>query len=228
MKRAFTTAAAVRGPAGPTAACTRLPDARRKSSVKRIVADPKRCLACRTCELACALAYAASDDLVRDRSLPAGETADLHRIGGAAGRALAVPALRGRALPARLSLGRLWRPDEAGPVLVRQERCIGCAFCVQVCPFGVIRAGTLGAGDASDNGLAIVKCDLCQQQQAAGLPPACVASCPVQARYRWRRWRILPRGCERSPPPGSAPTAMRIERPECADELPEKQTCRPR
>ena len=33
--------------------------------MKRIVADPAKCLACRTCEIACALAHADTDDLVR-------------------------------------------------------------------------------------------------------------------------------------------------------------------
>ena len=78
------------------------------------------------------------------------------------------------------SSGALWRADEAGPVLVRQERCIGCAFCVEVCPFGVIRLARVVRADASDKELAVLKCDLCQQPQAAGLPPACVASCPVK------------------------------------------------
>ncbi|MGA2617512.1 MAG: 4Fe-4S dicluster domain-containing protein [Thermoguttaceae bacterium] len=149
--------------------------------MKRIVADAKRCLACRTCELACALAYADSDDLVR--------TVLSHRAGPriyieAAGR-LAVP-LQCRHCADAPCLrvcpsAALWRPDEAGPVLVRQERCIGCAFCVQACPFGVIRVARWTQTDATDKGLAILKCDLCQRQQAAGQPPACVASCPVQA-----------------------------------------------
>jgi carbon-monoxide dehydrogenase iron sulfur subunit len=149
--------------------------------VKRIVADPKRCLACRTCELACAVAHAASDDLL--------QTVLSQRVKPriyieAAGR-LAVPLQCRHCEDAPClrvcSSGALWRADEAGPVLVRQERCIGCAFCVEVCPFGVIRLARVVRADASDSGLAVVKCDLCQQAQAAGLPPACVASCPVKA-----------------------------------------------
>ena len=69
--------------------------------------------------------------------------------------------------------GALFRLDPESPVLVDQEKCIGCEFCVQVCPFGVIRM-------ASD-GKAIIKCDLCAGRLAQGLEPACVASCPVRA-----------------------------------------------
>jgi carbon-monoxide dehydrogenase iron sulfur subunit len=149
--------------------------------VKRIVADPKRCLACRTCELACAVAHAASDDLV--------QTVLSQRVKPriyieSAGR-LAVPLQCRHCEDAPClrvcSSGALWRADEAGPVLVRQERCIGCAFCVEVCPFGVIRLARVVRADGSNNELAVVKCDLCQQPQAAGLLPACVASCPVKA-----------------------------------------------
>ncbi len=149
--------------------------------MKRIVADPKRCLACRTCELACAVAHAASDDLVQavlsQRVKP--------RIYIESAGRLAVPLQCRHCEDAPClrvcSSGALWRADEAGPVLVRQERCIGCAFCVEVCPFGVIRLARVVRADASNKELAVLKCDLCQQPQAAGLPPACVASCPVKA-----------------------------------------------
>jgi Fe-S-cluster-containing hydrogenase component 2 len=149
--------------------------------VKRIVADPKRCLACRTCELACAVAHADSSDLVE--TVVSGQAKPRIYI-EAAGR-LAVPlqcrhcedAPCVRVCPS----GALARSGENGPVLVEQERCIGCAFCVEACPFGVIRLARGARADASSPALAIVKCDLCQRNQAAGLPPACVASCPVKA-----------------------------------------------
>ena len=149
--------------------------------MKRIVADPKRCLACRTCELACALAHAAAEDLLE--AIRA-EGARPRIYIESAGR-LAVPlqcrhcedAPCVRVCPS----GALWRPDDAGPVLVQQDRCIGCAFCVEACPFGVIRVARQVRADASENGLVVIKCDLCQQRQAAGLPPACVTSCPVRA-----------------------------------------------
>jgi len=77
--------------------------------------------------------------------------------------------------------GALWRPDEGGPVLVDAQRCIGCAFCVEVCPFGVIRLARRAGVGASESGLAVVKCDLCEARQSAGMGPACVDSCPVGA-----------------------------------------------
>ena len=77
--------------------------------------------------------------------------------------------------------GALLRPDEEGPVLVDQAKCIGCAFCVQACPFGVIRLAHGSGAAASDKQMAGIKCDLCADRQAEGLEPACVNSCPVRA-----------------------------------------------
>jgi carbon-monoxide dehydrogenase iron sulfur subunit len=73
--------------------------------------------------------------------------------------------------------GALSRPSEGEPVLIDQEKCIGCGFCVQACPFGVIRL----APSPSKNTKAVIKCDLCIGRQAEGLEPACVAACPVKA-----------------------------------------------
>ncbi|MBN2475052.1 MAG: 4Fe-4S dicluster domain-containing protein [Pirellulales bacterium] len=69
--------------------------------------------------------------------------------------------------------GALSRSSEAEPVLADQQKCIGCAYCVQACPFGVIRVAT--------DQTVVIKCDLCIGRQGQGLPPACVAACPVGA-----------------------------------------------
>ncbi len=149
--------------------------------MKRIVANPGKCLACRTCELACAMAHADVEDLVQAM---AGQRAK-PRIYIEAAASLAVPlqcrhcddAPCVRVCPSQAS----WRPDQAGPVLVQEDRCIGCAFCVQACPFGVIRLARPVLADAGESKLVVLKCDLCQTRQAAGLGPACVASCPTRA-----------------------------------------------
>lgn len=149
--------------------------------MKRIVADPKRCMACRACELACALAHAATDDLVEAILQQVAKP----RIYIESAGSLAVPlqcrhcddAPCVRVCPS----GALWRAGETGIVRADQEKCIGCAFCVEACPFGVIRLARRVRADASESGVAVVKCDLCEKRQAAGLPPACVASCPVRA-----------------------------------------------
>ena len=73
------------------------------------------------------------------------------------------------------------RPNDAEPVLVDQDKCIGCEYCVQACPFGVIvLAKNIGTESPVDT-KAVIKCDLCVDRVAEGLQPACVSSCPVGA-----------------------------------------------
>lgn len=149
--------------------------------MKHIVADPKRCMACRGCELACAMAHAGTDDV----ALVISEGLSKPRIYIEAAGRLAVPlqcrhcedAPCMRVCPT----GALGREGTTGPVLVEQTKCIGCAFCVEACPFGVIRLARSAAAEAMGNGRIILKCDLCTARLAQGLAPACVSACPVSA-----------------------------------------------
>jgi carbon-monoxide dehydrogenase iron sulfur subunit len=61
------------------------------------------------------------------------------------------------------------RAAEGGPVLLEAERCIGCRACAMACPFGMIQM--------RPDGVTAIKCDLCADRTAKGLPPACVAAC---------------------------------------------------
>ncbi|MDH4182604.1 MAG: 4Fe-4S dicluster domain-containing protein [Nitrospinota bacterium] len=63
-------------------------------------------------------------------------------------------------------------PD--GVVLVDKKRCIGCAYCVQACPYGsrYIHPETHTAD----------KCTWCYHRITKGLLPACVTVCPTGAR----------------------------------------------
>lgn len=61
-----------------------------------------------------------------------------------------------------------------GIVVVDDQICIGCKYCIQACPYDArfINPET-GAAD---------KCDFCADRLAVGLEPACVASCFNRAR----------------------------------------------
>jgi Fe-S-cluster-containing dehydrogenase component/DMSO reductase anchor subunit len=53
------------------------------------------------------------------------------------------------------------------------DQCIGCQYCVLMCPYDVPKY-------SHSKGI-VRKCDMCRQRLAADAPPACVAACPNQA-----------------------------------------------
>lgn len=94
-------------------------------------------------------------------------------------------------------VGAAYRTAE-GVVLVDQEHCIGCGYCVQACPYGSRFIHPVK--HVAD------KCTLCYHRITRGELPACVLTCPREARLfgdlndpdsrlsillRQRRYRLL-------------------------------------
>ena len=61
-----------------------------------------------------------------------------------------------------------------GVVLVDDERCIGCRYCIQACPYG--------ARYLNPHTKTADKCTFCYHRITEGLLPACVEVCPTEAR----------------------------------------------
>jgi formate dehydrogenase iron-sulfur subunit len=68
--------------------------------------------------------------------------------------------------------GALFR-TEFGTVVVQEDICNGCGYCVPACPYGVIDR-------RQDDGRAW-KCTLCYDRIGDGLTPACAQACPTQS-----------------------------------------------
>ncbi len=68
--------------------------------------------------------------------------------------------------------GALFR-TEFGSVVVQEDVCNGCGYCVPACPFGVIDRRP-GDGRAW-------KCTLCYDRLRSGLEPACATACPTRS-----------------------------------------------
>lgn len=63
--------------------------------------------------------------------------------------------------------------QEAGIVKHNPEVCVGCQYCIWVCPYDAPQY-------VSAKGK-VEKCNLCARRRAQGLEPACVAACPTGA-----------------------------------------------
>lgn len=74
--------------------------------------------------------------------------------------------------------GALFR-SEFGTVVVQEDICNGCGYCVPACPFGVI-ARREGPKGARNIGIA-QKCTLCIDRLRADMPPACAKACPTES-----------------------------------------------
>jgi formate dehydrogenase iron-sulfur subunit len=68
--------------------------------------------------------------------------------------------------------GSLFR-TEFGTVVVQEDICNGCGYCIPACPYGVI-------DQRSGDGRAW-KCTLCYDRLGAGQTPACAQACPTQS-----------------------------------------------
>ena len=73
--------------------------------------------------------------------------------------------------------GALFR-SEYGTVVVQQDVCNGCGYCVPACPFGVIDRRQIDG--APGEGIA-QKCTLCYDRAKDGLEPACAKACPTES-----------------------------------------------
>jgi formate dehydrogenase iron-sulfur subunit len=62
---------------------------------------------------------------------------------------------------------------EFGTVVVQEDICNGCGYCVPACPFGVI--------DQRKGDGRVWKCTLCYDRVGVGLEPACAKACPTKS-----------------------------------------------
>jgi formate dehydrogenase iron-sulfur subunit len=68
--------------------------------------------------------------------------------------------------------GALFR-SEFGTVVVQEDICNGCGYCVPACPYGVI--------DRRRDDGRVWKCTLCYDRLSTGMEPACAKACPTES-----------------------------------------------
>ena len=140
---------------------------------KEVLVRLERCLGCRSCELACAVAHSASHSLI-------GAAQEVHRprrrvhVEQSVDRIVPLSCRHCEEPPcvnACISGAMHVTPDRLVTNVGAEQKCIGCWMCVMTCPYGLVER------DAQRR--VAIKCDRqCLDDQ--GLP-ACVRACPTKA-----------------------------------------------
>jgi len=141
---------------------------------KHITVETEKCVGCHTCEIACAIAHSKSGDI--EVMMLNGETPGYRvRVGVREDKPVPHTCLQCEKAACVLACptGAVRRLAPGKPVLVDEEKCTGCARCVEACPFDMI--------EIQQGGSVAMKCDLCIRRLAKHEPPACVAACPTKA-----------------------------------------------
>ena len=137
------------------------------------VIDVSRCIDCRACLVACSV----------ENNVPMNHTRIWVHDLGVKGE---YPALQRTFVPYNCMhcenppctdvcvSGATYKDPYNGLVLVDQEACIGCGFCVDACPYD--------ARYLDEKRGVVDKCNGCIQRVEAGDQPACVATCVGAAR----------------------------------------------
>jgi carbon-monoxide dehydrogenase iron sulfur subunit len=144
----------------------------------RITLNSDKCLGCRACEMACAVAHSLSKELLAAVMEDPAPAARVRVVVGKKGENAALRCVhcnKPKCVEA-CEVGALSRDEQTGLVLLDEEKCVGCLECVEACPFDAIFV----VREGQDN-QAVIKCDLCADRQQAGEGPACVEACPTGA-----------------------------------------------
>jgi formate dehydrogenase iron-sulfur subunit len=152
-----------------------------------VLVDTTRCIGCRTCEEVCAetnglpipdIDSAESDNVFLERRNPSVTQYSVINMFEGDGDDVFVkkqcmhcnqPAC------AAACLTKAMLKTEEGPVIWREDKCMGCRFCMLSCPFNIPKF------EYDSPVPRIMKCNLCFARLGKGEEPACVEECPEEA-----------------------------------------------
>jgi Fe-S-cluster-containing dehydrogenase component len=146
-----------------------------------ILVDTTRCVGCQTCEEACAEANNLPEPALEDPS--ANRQPDTNQFSVITlhdtdvGEVYVKKQCMHCNQPACASacLTKAMLKTEEGPVIWREDKCMGCRFCMISCPFDIPKF------EYDSPVPKIRKCTMCWSRLKEGEQPACVENCPEEA-----------------------------------------------
>lgn len=130
-------------------------------SERRIVySDPEKCTGCKICELVCSGVKEGVFNplLSRIRTV---------RLGTIVNTSLACRYCDAPVCVRACPWKALTQEEDTGLIIVDEEKCTGCGWCIEVCEFGAIAL----PGDRKH----VIICELCEGE------PKCIEFCPQEA-----------------------------------------------
>jgi Fe-S-cluster-containing dehydrogenase component len=158
-----------------------------------VLVDTTRCAGCHNCEVVCAEAHGlpepdlSDEALERTRATSDTQLCVVNRWDTERGEVFVKRQCMHCVQPACTSacLTRAMMKTPEGPVVWRENKCMGCRYCMISCPFDVPKF-------EYDSALPrILKCDLCRERRARGELPACVENCPGEALTFGKRSELI-------------------------------------
>ncbi|MDH3252400.1 MAG: 4Fe-4S dicluster domain-containing protein [Ignavibacteria bacterium] len=164
-----------------------------------VLVDTTRCVGCRSCEFACAEAHGFpepdQDERVMEKERTPGVTqwSVVNRYDTDAGEVFAKRQCMHCNQPgcASACLTKAMLKTEEGPVIWREDKCMGCRFCMISCPFDIPKF------EYDSPVPKIQKCTLCWERLEAGNIPACAEACPAEAITFGQRKELIQEGYQR-------------------------------
>ncbi len=136
--------------------------------MKRVFVELERCLGCKSCEIACAVAHSNSKNLfsaIFEKPTPKPRI----RVASAFLKPIPISCRHcDEPFCVNACMTDAMKKID-GKVLCDERLCVGCFMCVMVCPYGALFE--------SSEGGKVIKCDLCVDLDE----PACVSACPTKA-----------------------------------------------
>jgi len=149
-----------------------------------VLTDTTRCIGCRNCELACARTNGwEAPDVLNDGALEHERQTDdkrwtvVNRYETDRGEVFVKKQCMHCWQPACTAacLTNAMYKTKEGPVIWREDKCMGCRLCMVSCPFSMPKF------EYDSWNPRLQKCNMCRSRLDAGMKPACVEACPTDA-----------------------------------------------
>lgn len=127
---------------------------------KFVSADPEKCVGCSVCEYICAWEKEGVFNPLKSRIRTV-------RLGQTINLALTCRLCEDPRCVTACPVDALEQSDETGVIMVDEDKCTGCGWCIEACEYGAI---TLHPDKK-----VVMTCDLCEGD------PKCVQWCPEEA-----------------------------------------------